>query len=67
MLANIAQYVPSKPGPIVDLESGKILGRHQGLHSYTVGQNARIKGMPQKMHVARKDPKENTIYVVPGS
>ena len=23
--------------------------------------------MPQKMHVARKDPKENTIYVVPGS
>ncbi|RPD66555.1 5-methylaminomethyl-2-thiouridylate-methyltransferase [Lentinus tigrinus ALCF2SS1-6] len=63
----ISQYIPPKPGRIVDLESGKTLGRHDGLYSYTVGQNARIKGMPQKMHVARKDPKENIIYVVPGS
>ena len=62
-----AQYIPPKPGPIIDLESGKTLGRHLGLYSYTVGQNARIRGMPQKMFVAKKDPKENVIYVVPGS
>ena len=49
------------------MESGNVLGRHQGLYSYTIGQNARIKGMAQKMFVARKDPKENAIYVVPGS
>ncbi|KAI0707713.1 5-methylaminomethyl-2-thiouridylate-methyltransferase [Earliella scabrosa] len=63
----ISQYIPPKAGKIIDLESGNVLGRHQGLYSYTIGQNARIKGMAQKMFVARKDPKENAIYVVPGS
>lgn len=30
-------YVPDAPGPIVDA-SGRVLGRHQGLHLYTLGQ-----------------------------
>jgi tRNA-specific 2-thiouridylase len=30
-------YVPDSPGPIVDVE-GKVLGRHSGLHLYTIGQ-----------------------------
>ncbi|KAI0807834.1 5-methylaminomethyl-2-thiouridylate-methyltransferase [Fomes fomentarius] len=63
----ISQYVPPKPGHIINLENGKIIGRHQGLYSYTVGQNAGIQGMSERMFVARKDPKENAIYVVPGS
>ncbi|CDO73666.1 hypothetical protein BN946_scf185014.g136 [Trametes cinnabarina] len=63
----ISQYIPPKPGPIIDLTNGKIVGKHQGLYTFTIGQNARIKGMPQKMFVARKDSDANTLYVVPGS
>ena len=67
VLFAIAEYIPPKPGPIIELETGKTLGRHHGLYSYTIGQNARIRGMAQKMFVARKDPKQNAIFVVPGS
>ncbi|OBZ65692.1 tRNA-specific 2-thiouridylase MnmA [Grifola frondosa] len=63
----ISQYIPPNPGLIIDLETGKTLTTHQGLWSYTVGQGARIRGMPQKMFVAKKDPVKNEIYVVPGS
>ncbi|KAI0362566.1 5-methylaminomethyl-2-thiouridylate-methyltransferase [Trametes cingulata] len=63
----ISQYIRPEPGPIVDLTSGEVVGTHQGLFTFTIGQNARVKGMPRKMFVARKDRQQNTIYVVPGS
>ena len=62
-----AQYIVPKPGPIVDITTGKRAGAHQGLWSYTIGQGAKISGMPQRMFVAGKDPKTNTIFVVPGA
>lgn len=52
---------------MVDLTTGKTIGTHRGLWTYTISQNARIPGMPQKMFVAEKDARANTIYVVPGS
>ncbi|EIW60203.1 tRNA 5-methylaminomethyl-2-thiouridylate-methyltransferase [Trametes versicolor FP-101664 SS1] len=63
----LSQYVTPKPGPIIDLTNGQTVGRHRGLHTLTIGQNARLKGMAEKMFVARKDAKENALYVVPGS
>lgn len=66
-LIRSAQYIPAKPGPIVDLTTDRVLGTHNGIWSYTIGQGARIPGMPQKMFVARKDAARNEIYVVPGS
>lgn len=33
----LRHYVPDSPGEIVDLD-GKVLGRHDGLHLYTLGQ-----------------------------
>ena len=62
-----AQYIPPKPGPIVDLVTKKKLGRHEGLWRYTIGQSARLSGQSVPMFVARKDPSRNTIFVVPGS
>lgn len=47
-------YVPDSPGPIVDLE-GKVLGRHHGLHLYTLGQ--------RKGHGVAS-PKSGVAYVV---
>jgi len=37
-------YLPDEPGPIVD-QNGKVLGKHQGLHFYTLGQRKGI-GVP---------------------
>ena len=62
-----AQYIVPKPGPIVDMTTGKQAGVHQGLWSYTIGQGAKISGVPQRMFVAKKDPEANTIFVVPGA
>lgn len=33
----LRHYVPDRPGEVVDVE-GKVLGRHRGLHLYTLGQ-----------------------------
>lgn len=62
----LSSYLPPEPGPIVDMEMGKQIGKHQGLWTYTIGQGARIPGMKQKMFVASKDKKSNTVFVVPG-
>jgi len=38
-------YVPDRPGPIVRATDGAELGRHRGLHYYTIGQRKGI-GIP---------------------
>ncbi|KAI0797492.1 tRNA-specific 2-thiouridylase, partial [Abortiporus biennis] len=63
----LAKYIPPNPGPIVELATGRVIGTHNGLWSFTIGQNARVKGMPEKMFVCEKDIEKNTLYVVPGS
>lgn len=62
-----ASYIPSNPGPIIDLTTNKEIGKHTGLWTYTIGEKAKIGGMPMKMYVAKKDPRKNIVYVVPGS
>ena len=52
----LRHYLPDNPGNIVDL-SGRVLGRHDGLHFFTMGQR---KGH----HVA--SPREGIAYVVVG-
>ncbi|KAF8630448.1 hypothetical protein AX17_005425 [Amanita inopinata Kibby_2008] len=63
----LSSYIPSKPGPIYDISTNKQVGQHDGLWNYTIGENARIGGMPARMFVARKDPRMNAIYVAAGS
>ena len=36
-------YVPDRPGPIVRAGDGRELGRHRGLHYYTLGQRRGIR------------------------
>ncbi|KDN36132.1 5-methylaminomethyl-2-thiouridylate-methyltransferase [Tilletiaria anomala UBC 951] len=56
----------SSHGPILSFLTGELLGHHAGLHTFTIGQNARIAGSKSKMFVARKDTGSNSVYVVPG-
>ena len=52
----LRHYIPDNPGDIVDA-TGRVLGRHQGLHLFTIGQR---KGH----HIA--SPREGIAYVVVG-
>jgi tRNA U34 2-thiouridine synthase MnmA/TrmU len=61
-----ASYFQPKSGAIIDKLTGKRIGEHSGLWNFTIGQNARISGMPEKLFVVSKDLEHNTIYVVPG-
>jgi len=63
----IANYIPPNPGPIIDELTGLEVGTHQGLWHFTIGQNARIRGMKEKTFVSEKDINANALYVVPGS
>jgi tRNA-specific 2-thiouridylase len=55
-----------KEGPIIDVQTGNVLGSHKGLHLYTIGQRKRLgiaTGKP--LFVTRIDPSKNAIYVGP--
>ncbi|KAI0311801.1 tRNA-specific 2-thiouridylase [Amylostereum chailletii] len=59
----LSDYLTPNPGPILHLETGRQLGTHQGLWTYTIGQGAKIRGMPERMFVARKDKSTNALWV----
>lgn len=65
------RYLSNKPGPI-KTPDGKVVGEHIGLSYYTLGQRKgiRIGGTKdsngEPWFAARKDIKENTLYVVQG-
>ncbi|KAK0525329.1 hypothetical protein OC834_005217 [Tilletia horrida] len=72
-------YLDSTPGPLVS-PSGQVLGHHNGLHTLTIGQSARIPGQKERWYVARKPrgsrqssnagwpggAEQNSVLVVPG-
>lgn len=60
----ISQYIPNKPGPIVDISTSKIVGEHNGMHLYTIGQRHGIEINNGPWYVARKDVSNNTLYII---
>jgi len=76
--AFLNRYIAREPGPIKD-ERGRIIGQHQGLSFYTLGQRqglgiggVKAKGVQRgggehaPWFVARKDIEKNTLWVVQG-
>lgn len=63
----LQKYMPTKTGKIVT-PSGKIVGEHQGLMYYTLGQRKGlgIGGMGEPWFVADKNLAENELIVVQG-
>ena len=55
-----------RPGPILDVESGRVLGEHRGIASYTVGQRRGL-GITTKdsepRYVVAIDPERNAVTV----
>jgi tRNA-specific 2-thiouridylase len=72
----LSRYLPPQPGEIRTLE-GRVLGRHQGLMYYTLGQRKGLgiggvaggedaAGEHDAWYVVRKDMAANALYVVQG-
>ena len=56
----------AQPGEIVDAE-GRVLGRHEGLIHFTVGQRRglEIGGQPEPLYVVRLEPESSRVVVGP--
>lgn len=63
----ISEYVDDRLGNFVDLDSGKTIGTHRGLHHWTVGQGCRLGGHLKPYFVADKEVASNTIFVASGT
>lgn len=65
----LENYIDPKQGDIVDIVSGKVIGRHEGVSFYTIGQHKGL-GLGGKQgfedapfFVVEKDIKTNILYV----
>lgn len=60
----LGQYVEQKAGAIIDKQTGKVLGQHDGAIFYTIGQRHGLDvggGLPY--YVVGKDMDKNEVYV----
>ncbi len=62
----IRKYVGERPGPIVELETGKVLGKHKGFWFHTIGQRRGLGLGGGPWFVVKKDTQQNIIYVSNG-
>jgi tRNA-specific 2-thiouridylase len=62
----LKNFIELKPGPIVDIETDKEIGQHEGSEIYTIGQRHGLdlsctKNLPY--YVIKKDVAKNIVYV----
>lgn len=62
----IRRHLGERPGKIVELETGKILGEHRGFWFHTIGQRKGLGLSGGPWFVVKKDAVENVIYVSNG-
>ncbi len=61
----ISNYLEKKPGNIVDYKTGEIVGKHDGVLFYTIGQRRGLNlgGFEKPYFVSGKNIEENILYV----
>ncbi|MCK4677109.1 MAG: tRNA 2-thiouridine(34) synthase MnmA [Bacteroidales bacterium] len=62
----IKQHIGEKKGKIVELETGKILGTHNGYWFHTIGQRKGLGLSQGPWFVVKKEIQENVIFVSNG-
>ncbi|MBU2649628.1 MAG: tRNA 2-thiouridine(34) synthase MnmA [Bacteroidetes bacterium] len=62
----IRKYTGEKPGKIIELETGKILGEHRGIWFHTIGQRKGLGLGQGPWFVVQKNIAENIIFVSNG-
>lgn len=62
----IRRHLGEKPGPIIELETGRKLGEHRGFWFHTIGQRKGLGLSGGPWFVVKKDVGNNIIYVSGG-
>jgi tRNA-specific 2-thiouridylase len=68
----LSRYLPKQPGEIRRLDDDRVIGKHEGLAYYTLGQReglgiGGVKDAPEEpWFVAAKDMDKNVLYAVQG-
>lgn len=62
----IERFLGVKEGPIVEVETGKVLGTHRGFWFHTIGQRKGLYLSGGPWFVVRKDIEQNIVYVSKG-
>lgn len=64
----VQNYIKGQEGDIVNVETNEIIGKHNGLMNYTIGQrrNVGLSGDDKRHYVCGKNVKENILYIAYG-
>ena len=64
----VKNFLKPNPGKIIDVKTNEVIGTHNGLMNYTIGQrrNVGISGNADRHFVCGKNVKENILYVTIG-
>lgn len=64
----LQNYIPAKPGKMVDIQTKKVIGDHIGIMYYTIGQRKGlgIGGPGDAWFVVGKDYDQNILYICQG-
>lgn len=64
----LKNYLPINPGKIINIENNEIIGNHEGLMNYTIGQRKGldIGGNEQRLFVVGKNLDDNVLYAAFG-
>ena len=68
----LKNYIPAQKGDIVDIDTNKVIGKHNGVYYYTIGQHRGlgIGGISGEKatgwFIVKKDAKKNILYVTRG-
>ncbi|MFU0252240.1 tRNA 2-thiouridine(34) synthase MnmA [Spiroplasma sp. Moj] len=65
----LQNYIPNQNGNIVDIEAKEVVGHHNGVMYYTIGQRRGLNlgGMSEPYFVAGKNVENNILYVAKSS
>ncbi|MDE5877362.1 MAG: tRNA 2-thiouridine(34) synthase MnmA [Muribaculaceae bacterium] len=62
----IERHLGTRPGPVIEIETGKKIGTHKGFWFYTIGQRKGLGLGGGPWFVVRKNTRDNVIYVSHG-
>lgn len=62
----IERHLGTRPGPVIEIETGRKIGMHRGYWFYTIGQRKGLGLSGGPWFVVRKNVRDNVIYVSKG-
>ncbi|EQC37902.1 tRNA methyl transferase [Saprolegnia diclina VS20] len=63
----LSQYVPPRTGSFVSVVDEQQMHAHDGYSAYTIGQGAKVSGLPAKWFVVGKRDEDAAVFIAPGT